>query len=120
VFKHCVRPHQSGAIDANAPLHHVAGSARCICTFAASVQVRYGPAMSGTDDAPIRKTVTLPAGVWQQIEDFQFANRIKRETEAIRRLIELGLEAAKAAGSGGGFQTQVHTQPKPGPKRRGQ
>jgi hypothetical protein len=34
----------------------------------------------------------------RRIEDFQFENRIKRETEAIRRLIELGLEAAKGAG----------------------
>ena len=46
-------------------------------------------------DAPIRKTVSLPTSVWKQIEDYQFGNRIKREAEAIRRLIELGLEAAK-------------------------
>jgi hypothetical protein len=47
-------------------------------------------------DPVIRKTVSLPASAWSQVEDFQFSNRIKRETEAIRRLIELGLEAAKA------------------------
>jgi hypothetical protein len=51
--------------------------------------------MSGTNDSIVRKTVSLPSSTWKQIEDFQFANRIKRETEAIRRLIDLGLEAAK-------------------------
>ena len=55
--------------------------------------------MAENDDSPVRKTVSLPAGVWRQIEDFRFENRIKRETEAIRRLIELGLIAANG-GSG--------------------
>jgi hypothetical protein len=54
--------------------------------------------MAENDDSPVRKTVSLPADFWRRIEDFQFENRIKRETEAIRRLIELGLEAAKGAG----------------------
>jgi hypothetical protein len=53
--------------------------------------------MSERPDPPIRKTVSLPASVWQQIEDYQFSNRVKRETEAIRRLIELGLRAAQGA-----------------------
>lgn len=47
----------------------------------------------------VRKTVSLPGSVWRQIEDFQFGNRLKRETEAIRRLIDLGLEAASAQAS---------------------
>lgn len=42
----------------------------------------------------VRKTVSLPANVWRQIEDFQFGHRIKRDAEAVRRLIELGLKAA--------------------------
>ena len=46
-------------------------------------------------DPVVRKTVSLPSSIWRQVEDYQFANRVKRETEAIRRLIELGLEAAK-------------------------
>jgi hypothetical protein len=49
--------------------------------------------MAENDDPPVRKTVSLPSGFWRRIEDFRFENRIKRETEAIRRLIELGLEA---------------------------
>jgi hypothetical protein len=48
--------------------------------------------MSEKSDPVVRKTVSLPSSVWKQIEDFQFANRIKRETEAIRRLIEIGLD----------------------------
>jgi hypothetical protein len=48
------------------------------------------------DTAPVvRKTISLPSDTWQQVEDYQFGHRIKRETEAIRRLIELGLKAAR-------------------------
>jgi len=50
--------------------------------------------MSGATDPMIRKTISLPSSTWQRIEDYQFANRVKRDAEAIRRLIELGLEAA--------------------------
>jgi len=53
--------------------------------------------MSEPTDAPIRKTVSLPASLWQQIEDFQFENRIKRDAEAVRTLIQRGLEARKPA-----------------------
>jgi hypothetical protein len=41
-----------------------------------------------------RKLVTLPHATVRAIEDFRFANRIKTESEAIRRLIDLGLAAA--------------------------
>ena len=42
-----------------------------------------------------RKSVSLPGDLWKQIEDFRFEGRIQTESEAIRRLIELGLQAAK-------------------------
>lgn len=42
-----------------------------------------------------RKLVSLPNSMVQAIEDFRFRERVKTESEAIRRLIELGLEAAK-------------------------
>jgi len=65
--------------------------------------------MPPPDDPPIRKTVSLPASVWRRVEDFQFANRIKRDAEAIRRLVEKGLTAepdqplkGKSAKRGGG------------------
>jgi dsDNA-specific endonuclease/ATPase MutS2 len=40
-----------------------------------------------------RKTVTLPAEVWELVDDYRFAKRFRTETEAIRRLIVRGLEA---------------------------
>lgn len=52
----------------------------------------------------VRKTVSLPGDLWQRVDDFQFQNRIKRESEAIRRLIEAGLEAAGAKRGEGGPQ----------------
>ncbi|MFT8945958.1 MAG: hypothetical protein ABF876_05175 [Acetobacter aceti] len=49
--------------------------------------------MAENPDPPIRKTVALPSSLWQQVEDYQFANRIKKDAEAIRRLVQLGLES---------------------------
>jgi hypothetical protein len=50
-----------------------------------------------------RKLVSLPHELLRAIEDFRFQQRIKTESEAIRRLIETGLGKAKpAAPSGGG------------------
>jgi hypothetical protein len=40
-----------------------------------------------------RKLVSLPPGLAKAIEDFRFENRISSESEAIRRLIEAGLNA---------------------------
>jgi hypothetical protein len=40
-----------------------------------------------------RKIVSLPAQLAKAIEDFRFGERISTEAEAIRRLIEAGLEA---------------------------
>jgi hypothetical protein len=71
-----------------------------MCTFAAQPQICYERGMQASTDPAVRKTVSLPASVWKQVEDFQFSHRIKRETEAMRRLIQLGLAAAKKPGSG--------------------
>jgi hypothetical protein len=67
------------------------------CTVAPLVLISYlvGMVEAADTDPVIRKTVSLPTSVWRRIEDFQFENRVKRDAEAIRRLIELGLEAAK-------------------------
>jgi Arc/MetJ-type ribon-helix-helix transcriptional regulator len=43
-----------------------------------------------------RKIVSLPPDLEKAVDDFRFENRFPTESEAIRRLIELGLEAAKA------------------------
>jgi hypothetical protein len=45
----------------------------------------------------VRKTFSLPATLWQEIEDYQFQHRIKKDAEVLRRLLELGLRAAKEA-----------------------
>jgi hypothetical protein len=49
-----------------------------------------------------RKMVSVPADLAQAIEDYRFANRMKTEAEAIRRLIELGLGKAPASAPSGG------------------
>ena len=61
--------------------------------FAPAVQAHYDCGMPDESDPIIRKTVSLPASLWQRIEDFQFEARVKRDTQAVRRLIEIGLEA---------------------------
>ena len=38
--------------------------------------------------------ISLPAELAEQVEDYRFSNRLKTEAEALRRLIQLGLEAA--------------------------
>jgi hypothetical protein len=42
-----------------------------------------------------RKIVSLPAELAQAIENYRFANRLKTEAEAIRRLLVAGLKAQK-------------------------
>ena len=44
---------------------------------------------------PIKKLVYLTEEQAGMIADFRFSERLPSENEAIRRLIELGLEAAK-------------------------
>jgi Arc/MetJ-type ribon-helix-helix transcriptional regulator len=41
-----------------------------------------------------RKPVSLPSELAQAVDEYRFANRFKAESDAIRRLIELGLGAA--------------------------
>jgi Arc/MetJ-type ribon-helix-helix transcriptional regulator len=48
--------------------------------------------MKDDPDKIIGKTVRLPASVWAEVDDYRFSNRINKQTEAIRRLIELALE----------------------------
>lgn len=63
------------------------------CTHAADVQYHYVM----TEDPITRLHITLPASEVAAIEEFRFANRIPTRAEAIRRLIEMGLKAAKSA-----------------------
>ncbi len=49
--------------------------------------------MAVNPETTIRKLVSLPRALVQAIDDYRFGERIKTESEAIRRLIELGLKA---------------------------
>ena len=42
-----------------------------------------------------RKIVSLTPELQQAVEDFRFVERIKTESDALRQLIELGLQAAR-------------------------
>ena len=43
-------------------------------------------------DPTSRKSVTLPEGMWNAIGEYRFYNRIPTEAEAIRQLIQKGLD----------------------------
>jgi hypothetical protein len=68
----------------NAPLHQILG--RGISAL-----------MSDTSDQIVRKSVSLPSSLWALIDDYRFQKRIRSDADTIRRLIELGLEAATSA-----------------------
>lgn len=68
--------------------------------------------MIDENDEIIRKSVSLPASLWQRIEDYQFAERVKRDAEAIRRLLDMGLEAYN-------LSKGEKASPKQAPKKRG-
>jgi hypothetical protein len=53
-------------------------------------------AMARPSTAPVRKQVNLTAETAARVVEYRFDHRLATESEAIRRLIELGLEAAKA------------------------
>lgn len=44
-------------------------------------------------ETTVRKNVALPKELWEQIRTYRFRNEINTESGAIRRLVELGLEA---------------------------
>jgi len=47
-------------------------------------------------ETTVRKLVSLPKSLVKKIEDFRFDERIKTESETIRRLIEIGLKTVGA------------------------
>ena len=44
---------------------------------------------------PVRKMLTFTDEQWEQVRKFRFANEIETENEAVRQLIDLGLQASK-------------------------
>ena len=53
----------------------------------------YSPSMGRPRIGDTRKMITLPAELARAIEDYRFESRLKTEAEAIRQLIEAGLNA---------------------------
>jgi hypothetical protein len=49
--------------------------------------------MGRPSEFPVKKLIAITPEVAKAIEDYRFANRMKTEAEAIRRLIEAGLGA---------------------------
>ncbi|MDC0660850.1 MULTISPECIES: hypothetical protein [unclassified Leisingera] len=47
---------------------------------------------------PVKKLVNLTEEQAKRIADFRFENRLQSENEAIRRLIEIGLDANLGSG----------------------
>jgi hypothetical protein len=58
--------------------------------------MRYSVRMArpATLQGATRRAISISSDLAKAIEDYRFANRVKTEAEAIRRLIELGLKAA--------------------------
>lgn len=48
---------------------------------------------------PVKKLVGLTEEMAERISDFRFDQRLQSENEAVRRLIEIGLDAVKASQS---------------------
>ena len=61
-------------------------------TVATKSAVIYIAAMENPTDPPTRKTMTLPESVWRRISRFRFSSEIKSETEAVRLIVDAGLD----------------------------
>jgi hypothetical protein len=48
---------------------------------------------------PVRKALGFTAEQWERVKEFRFDQRIPTEADAVRRLIDLGLETAGAKGA---------------------
>lgn len=66
-----------------------------LATLAVNTVVGYITFMAINRETTTRKLVSLSHEKVREIEAYRFDNRIKTEAEAIRRLIDLGLEASK-------------------------
>jgi hypothetical protein len=44
-------------------------------------------------EPPSRKSITLPQRMWEDISAYRFDNRITSEAEAVRRVVQAGLDA---------------------------
>ena len=67
--------------------------------YAAGISGRYGNGSmaggggSGETAYPVRKALGFTAGQWERVRAFRFEHRFATEAEAVRRLLDLGMEA---------------------------
>lgn len=52
-------------------------------------------AMANEPTFPVKKLVNLTEELAKRISDYRFDERLQSDNEAIRRLVELGLDAAR-------------------------
>ena len=52
-----------------------------------------GGSNAGETAYPVRKALGFTAGQWERVRAFRFEHRFATEAEAVRRLLDLGLEA---------------------------
>ena len=93
-------------------------------TLVNSTDSTYITRMAVNPDRLTRKLVSIPNELLKAIEDFRFQQRIKTESEAIRRLIEAGLSGQAApkpepssASEPGGDQAAEPVASKPSPRK---
>ena len=55
--------------------------------------IAYVPGMSSETAYPVRKALGFAAGQWERVRSFRFEHRFATEAEAVRRLLDLGMEA---------------------------
>jgi hypothetical protein len=53
--------------------------------------------MDTPSDPIVRKNIALPTSLWEAINDYRHANKIKTEVEAVRRLLREALGADNAS-----------------------
>lgn len=56
-----------------------------------------------------RQEMLFPAALLERVDDWRFLNRVNGRSEAIRRLVEIGLEVA--AGSSAASETKRNRSP---------
>jgi hypothetical protein len=78
--------------------------------------------MARPAEFPVKKLIAITPEVAKAIEDYRFDKRLKTEAEAMRRLIEAGLRAEKAAPSSSSNSdpsgsSKPSTKPVPRPRK---
>jgi hypothetical protein len=60
---------------------------------------------------PIKKLIGFDPELWDKVREFRFAARLNTESEAVRRLIELGLTVPQPSAPAGGNDPSGASKP---------